>query len=355
MGMSVTTGVRRVALVVAGDRGARDAPVKNSRLTPLIELFAATGIVAEIAVFADDFAEEVREQLRAVDVALVWVNPVTGSTDRGVLDALLRDVASEGVYVSAHPDVILRMGTKQVVYDTRQLGWGTDTCVYSTFAEFTDDFPRRLVAGPRVLKQHRGNGGIGVHKVELLAQRDEPTVRTLKASVRDAEPEDLALSDFVASCEKYFRYSGGTGHLIDQRFQPRINEGMIRCYFVRGEVVGFARQYPPAATADTPRVFGLSSDKTMYDADEPTFARLRASVETDWVPAMQVIVGVDDASLPLLWDADFLLGPKTNQDDDTYVLCEINVSAVAPFPPAAVPKLVAATATVVNPRRRPAP
>jgi hypothetical protein len=59
---------------------------------------------------------------------------------------------------------------------------------------------------------------------------------------------------------------------------------------------------------------------------------------------MQRTVDVDNASLPLLWDADFLFGPKTDAGGDTYVLCEINVSAVAPFPPSAVTKLAAATA-----------
>jgi hypothetical protein len=35
---------------------------------------------------------------------------------------------------------------------------------------------------------------------------------------------------------------------------------------------------------------------------------------------------------PVIWDADFLYGPRTASGDDTYVLCEINVSSVFPFP-----------------------
>jgi hypothetical protein len=31
--------------------------------------------------------------------------------------------------------------------------------------------------------------------------------------------------------------------------------------------------------------------------------------------------------LPLIWDADFLYGPKNFDGEDTYVLCEINVSS----------------------------
>jgi hypothetical protein len=158
------------------------------------------------------------------------------------------------------------------------------------------------------------------------------------------------LDDFIAGCEKYFWYSSGTGRLIDQPFQPRITEGMVRCYFVGGEVVGFSRQFPPASTLGTSRAFGLAADKTMYDASEPMFAALHRHAETDWVPALQARVGVNDTALPLLWDADFLFGPATESGDDTYVLCEINVSAVAPFPPTAVPKLVAATAARLGSR-----
>jgi hypothetical protein len=36
--------------------------------------------------------------------------------------------------------------------------------------------------------------------------------------------------------------------------------------------------------------------------------------------------------LPVLWDCDFLLGEKTAEGTDQYVLCEINVSSVSPFP-----------------------
>ena len=66
---------------------------------------------------------------------------------------------------------------------------------------------------------------------------------------------------------------------------------------------------------------------------------------------MQTLVDVDEAALPALWDADFLYGPKTPSGDDTYVLCEINVSAVLPFPPEAPPKLAHATLAAIKLRR----
>ena len=34
----------------------------------------------------------------------------------------------------------------------------------------------------------------------------------------------------------------------------------------------------------------------------------------------------------MLWDADFLYGPKSDTGVDGYILCEINASSVFPFP-----------------------
>jgi hypothetical protein len=53
------------------------------------------------------------------------------------------------------------------------------------------------------------------------------------------------------------------------------------------------------------------------------------------------ILGMRPQDLPVIWDADFLYGPKTAAGD-TYVLCEINVSAVWPFPPMAAPAIASA-------------
>jgi hypothetical protein len=66
--------------------------------------------------------------------------------------------------------VILKMGMKEVLYRTKHLNWGTDTHLYRTARAFDEQFPQRLrSAGPRVLKQNRGNGGQGVWKAELLS------------------------------------------------------------------------------------------------------------------------------------------------------------------------------------------
>ena len=124
----------RLAILSPGDREARrNTTAETSRFADLFRAFAAKRIHVEPAIYHDDFCEEVREQLMQVDGVLVWVNPIEGGRDRSVLDSMLRDVAAAGVFVSAHPDVILKLGTKEVLYRTRNLGWGCDTHLYASY------------------------------------------------------------------------------------------------------------------------------------------------------------------------------------------------------------------------------
>jgi hypothetical protein len=201
----------RIAILWRGDREARqEATPQNNRYHRIFEELAALGIDAEPAVYDEDFADEVRTQLLAVDGVLVWVDPLSRGRTRAALDPLLREVAARGPWVSAHPDVILKMGTKEVLYRTKHLGWGADTHLYRNAAEFHAAFPPRLrSAGPRVLKQNRGNGGEGVWKVEPLSgpARAASLVRVLQA-LRSAIPEELPLADFMARCEPYFAAGG---------------------------------------------------------------------------------------------------------------------------------------------------
>jgi hypothetical protein len=81
----------------------------------------------------------------------------------------------------------------------------------------------------------------------------------------------------------------------------------------------------------------------MEDAYTPGYQALRANVEDGWIPGMKQLLDVDTYALPVLWDADFLFGPRDRTGRDTYVLCEINVSAVWPYPTQASRKIADAT------------
>jgi hypothetical protein len=109
----------RVALLWHGDRETRkSATLAGNHLNGVAEALRAVGVEAVAAVYSDEFADEVREQLSGIDGVLVWVNPIEQGRDRTILDALLRHVAGEGVFVSAHPETIQNMGTKEVLFRT---------------------------------------------------------------------------------------------------------------------------------------------------------------------------------------------------------------------------------------------
>jgi hypothetical protein len=324
------------------------ATPENNRYHRVFEELAALGIHAEPAVFDEAFADEVREQLLAMDGVLVWVNPLQDGKTRAVLDTLLRDVAARGPWVSAHPDVILKMGTKEVLHRTKGLGWGTDTHLYRSAQAFRGEFPERLeTAGPRVLKQNRGNAGQGVWKVEQIAPSPggAAAVRVLHAQ-SGSVPEELTLTDFMTRCEIYFT---GDGCIVDQPFQPRLPDGMIRCYMGGDKVVGFGHQLIKALISPPPEGPDAGAAKPgpriMHPASAAPFQALRKSMETEWTPQMMELLGISVGSLPIIWDADFLYGPRTPSGEDTYVLCEINVSSVFAIPeqaPAEITRLVAA-------------
>jgi hypothetical protein len=342
----------KVAVLWRGNRQARnEATPSNNRFHRVFEALAAAGIHAEPAVYGEDVADEVRAQLLGVDGVLVWVNPISDGRTRFALDEMLREVASQGVWVSAHPDVILKMGVKEVLHRTKQLGWGTDTYLYLTAEEFEEKFPGRLQsAGPRVLKQNRGNGGQGVWKVELISGPADNTakVRVLEGR-RGSVPEDMPLAEFMERCETYF---AAKGCVVDQPFQPRLPDGMIRCYMGADQVVGFAHQLikalipPPPEGPDSPAA--QSGPRIMHSRSAPLFQALRAKMETEWTPQMMQLLGIGAEALPIIWDADFLYGPRTTAGEDTYVLCEINVSSVFAIPeqvPEAIARLVKARLT----------
>ena len=339
----------KVAILYPGNLEARQsAAPEKSRFLKVFQALAALGVQAEPAVYHDDFCDEVRRQLMQVDGVLVWCNPIEGGRDRSRLDALLREVAAAGVFVSTHPDVILKLGTKEVLYRTRDMGWGCDTHLYPSLQALREALPARLATGIRVLKQNRGQSGDGVWKIELAgAASVAPTDATLlrvRHAKRGSVEENISLGEFFARCEAYF---ANGGKMIDQDYQPRLPEGMIRCYLVHDRVEGFGYQainaLYPAPPGAPPEAAPIPSPRLYHPATLAPFQPLKQQLEQEWMPALQRLLDIPREQLPVLWDCDFMLGPKRASGEDSYVLCEINVSSVSPFPDSAVAPIAQAT------------
>src|SRR5262245_27620273 len=214
-----------VRMALVWHRAEDEAKARRTRLDGVFRALAALGALAEPVVYAEEIADATRERLLQSDGVLVWVNPLTAGHDRSVLDALLRDVSAAGTWVSAHPDVVTTLGTKEVLYRTRTLGWGSDVRLYEDVTALRDALPSRLAASGIVLKRARGNGGLGVWKLELAPPRARPSPASMLhvEHAHDGATEDVRLGAFVESLAPYLE-SGG--RLIEQPFLPRVAEGM---------------------------------------------------------------------------------------------------------------------------------
>src|SRR5262245_19253919 len=329
----------RVAIVFPADPERRQKTrLEDSRFARTAAVLAEKGMAVEGAPYVGDDVEGLCEQLMRVDGVLVWINPIVDGRDRTDLNKVLADVAASGVFVSARPDVIAKMGTKDVLFRTRTMGWGCDTRHYPRFAAMHKELPESLAPGEaRVLKRARGHSGDGVWMVELADQAGTGPASVVspladvrvRHAKRGSVETTMSLAAFMTQCEPYFACGDG---MIDQLYQRRIREGMVRCYLVRDRVAGFGEQlinalYPaePGAPADSAPQPG---PRLYYPPTRADFQRLKDRLERKWLDQLCEIVGVDKAQLPILWDADFLFGEREPHGADTYVLCEINVSSV---------------------------
>jgi hypothetical protein len=336
----------RIAIVFAADpKELAATQVETTRLSKVAHALSSAGAQVISAPFCDAIANEIEARLSTVDLVLAWFNPFEAGTDRSRLNAMLRSLASQGVLVSTHPDVIDKMGTKDVLYQTRHMPWGVDIKRYGSADAMQAELPDSLRQGPRVLKQMRGQSGDGIWKISLKEDSSRPLVAVRHAK-RGSPEELILLEEFVALCRPYFLHSGA---MIDQAYQSRLHEGMIRCYVVHNKVQGFGEQLInalyPAPTGRPESDAPQPGPRLYYPADRPDFQDLKRRLEGDWIPQMCDILKLQPDDLPVLWDADFMLGEKALNEKafngkDCYVLCEINVSSVYPFPPSALGPLV---------------
>ena len=84
------------------------------------------------------------------------------------------------------------------------------------------------------------------------------------------------------------------------------------------------REAPAARAEAGPRLYTFNAD--------PRFQHLRRLMEDEWTPQLISLLDIQRRDLPLIWDADFMLGQPAADGTDSYVLGEINVSSVFPIP-----------------------
>jgi hypothetical protein len=226
--------------------------------------------------------------------------------------------------------------------ETRDLPFGSEVARIDSLEQLDRELPARLRRGARVLKQHRGHSGIGVWRVELVDPASEDLRVRLRHAERGSEEQCVEWPQLRRTMAPYLEPANG-GHLIDQAWQPRLAEGMVRAYLVEDRVAGFGHQAVNALYPVPPGQPAIPPGPRLYCGPETeAFQPLRRRLESGWIELLRERVGLARDRLPMLWDCDFMLGDAAPDGADRHVLCEVNVSSASPFPPSAVAPLVRA-------------
>ena len=322
-----------IALMIFGEPGSARNALAEEKYKKLAAHLIEKGFNVDSVLYNDTIPERLAKDLQQYNAILVWVNPIEQQGDRKTLDSLLMRLSAQGCFVSAHPDTILKMGTKEVLYKIRETEFGGDTKLYHSFNDFKERFLKDQ-AGIRVLKQYCGNGGDGVFKIDTTIKNDKIGITHAK---NGNEEKQISVDDFFKMFESYFNTNS---MLIDQEWNQNIVNGMVRCYLSGSEVVGFGYQEINALYPKTERnpVYKKPSQRFYFSEDCRMFSDLRNIMEKSWVAQLQEITGVKNEMLPVIWDADFFINKiNTEYTGEKYSLCEINVSCVSPFPESSIP------------------
>ena len=325
--------------MIYGDANSARNALTEEKYKLLAASLSAAGFGVESVLYHDDRASDLEMDLARFGSILVWVNPIEHGNDRKRLDELLLKLADKGVFVSTHPEIVLKIGTKKVLYTTRHMDWSADVQQYTNY----DDFKKRFLvsldkSGVRILKQYRGNGGNGVFKVRPVNTGDR---KVMVAHAAANEVKTLSADDFHKEFRDYFN---NEGVLLSQEWIPEISNGMVRCYLTGTRVSGFGYQESNALCPhpDEPEGVARPTSRRFYFSEYcGLFQHLRTIMETKWVPELQKVHSIPDEKMPLLWDADFFIKNVNAQENgQKYILCEINVSCVSPFPESCIRHIV---------------
>jgi hypothetical protein len=326
---------KTIALLVYGDTHSQRDAVTEEKYKDLAGAFSAQGFAIKSVSYNDEEADKLRTTLLNFDAILVWVNPIEQGKDRKRLDMLLCELSDKGRFVSTHPEVIVKMGTKDILYKTKDMDWSGDVKMYTSFEDFTSRFAESLQSSQiRILKQYRGNGGNGVYKIRYNQGADNISLVHAKESMIE---RTLSWDEFFKEFKPFFTDGG---MLIDQEWNKNMKNGMVRCYLSGTKVAGFGYQEINALYELNDTRF-LPGRRFYFTENCGLFHDLAAIMENKWIHQLQKSLSIDDDMLPVIWDADFFINdPGINDIDGKYMLCEINVSCVSPFPPSAIKFMV---------------
>jgi hypothetical protein len=334
-----------VAILVYGETGSDRNALTEEKYKDLANSFSSRGFNVRSVLYNDDLAGRLSTDLLKFDAVLIWVNPIEQGKDRKKLDSLLLEISKKGCFVSTHPEVIIKMGTKDILYNTKDMDWGGDTKMYTTYEDFVERFHESLQGSKiRVLKQYRGNGGNGVYKIMYESAVAVKIIHAIAGN------EERTLS-WVAFINEFKHFFSNNGLLIDQEWNKNIINGMVRCYLSGTKVAGFGYQEINALYEldHITKTYFPPGKRYYFTENCGIFNDLKEIMESRWVPQLRNNLSITEEMMPVIWDADFFINNINNAGSvGKYTLCEINVSCVSPFPSSAIKFIVDEVSTRIR-------
>jgi len=240
----------------------------------------------------------------------------------------LRRLISANIRGSTDPDVMMKLGTKEVLFQLKNTKIGSvDVEIYKTKEEFTKNFYEVVKRSPegRVLKQNRGAGGRGVFLVSILS----PSSSSTSLEVWCCEAHDASLkkysnwdefSSVIAS--QFLNSQNPTSFLVSMPFYKNVKEGEVRVVMTQNQPICVVHKHPKAdENGDFFSCTVKSGAIIEYIYDFKAIQEWKSLTELviSELPNIQEILKI--TNLPHLWTIDFI-----KNDQGNYVLGEINCS-----------------------------
>jgi len=234
-------------------------------------------------------------------------------------------------------EAMKKMGAKDALVKIKDMQCGLlCTAAYYTMEELKSNFPKTMALaaeekGKRVLKQNRGSQGEGIwvchvkegEEAKIADGKCPDDVVLCLQEAFDNHKEEKTIGEFMEFCKKYIE--GENGQLVDQKFLPRIVEGEVRVFMIGETPVELIHKKP--AEGGISATLSSGAKYVKYPPNHKDFKLLMSKFKAD-IPKLMETLELKGQPLPLIWTADFILGPKTAEGEDTFFVGEFNCSCV---------------------------
>lgn len=300
-----------------GGKYRRDSPW-------LVEAFQKKGAQSEIIFITREDTAEVLMG-RYPDAAFLGrVNPMDYEELRlSEYFKLLNDLKTAGRLLGPDPQHMDMLGSKMIVYRLRDTTLGVEGVLFHPIKAMADN-PAEIDAilpptgPPRVLKMLRGSTGLGVWKLENVANTEGK-----RLAVTDAYNQTTEEVDRASIIPKFLDLCKDEEGAISMPYMPLIGDGELRFLMSRDSVLQIVHKRPVDANAFTATL----RSGAVYTTIDPASADHKSMADAMSAWARHLKVDLELAELPYWWSVDAIEDEVTNEQaagDRPHVMSTFN-------------------------------